>query len=172
MKASFFHWRIGRVHCYSLFPYNDTIRSLIYQFKGCGDFELSSTFFSYVLPFLRIRFHDYVIVPAPSSQSHNETRGFNQVEAIAGHLGLPIACCLTKEGESKQSDLPLRERGKVNQSIHLKEGFRLAGKKLLLLDDVYTTGNTVKACLRNLAKTRPKKMVVLTVAKTLKRSPP
>lgn len=168
MDASFYKWKIGKVNCLSIYPYAGKIRNLIYQFKGCGDIELAKTFIPYLEPFLKIRFRGYCIVPAPSSKSRDEIRGFNQVEEIAKRLGMPILNCLEKEGDSKQSSLNKEERKKVGKFIHLKKGWRIKGKKVLLMDDVYTTGSTIKACIKRLEGGGAKKIEVLAIAKTMK----
>ena len=171
MDASFFRWSVKGVPCMAIYPYENDVRSRLYQFKGCGDLELSPTFFSFIASFLKLRFRDYVVVPVPSTENHDQARGFNQVEEMAKELGLPVVSCLRKDGNEKQSDLSLKERSLVGRWIRLEGGLGLKGKKILLLDDVYTTGHTIKVCLAKLRSLHPKKMAVLTMAKTLKRSP-
>ena len=146
-------FKVGDVKAMALYEYSEAFRSALYQLKGCGDIELAKSFLSYFLPVLKLTFHGYVIVPAPSSKSHDERRGFNQVVEIAKPLGLPIINVLAKDEVEKQSSLSRELRLEV-------------GKHIRLLDDVYTTGSTVKACLRLLKLAKPKRLRVLVVAKT------
>lgn len=151
----------------SLYFYNEQIRTLLYRFKGCGDYELKDIFFAYQAYWLSIRFRGYLLIPVPSSKSHDEARGFNQVEAMCGCLRLPICRYLEKRVEAKQSDLSAKMRREVGKYMAYVGPTSLKGKKILLVDDVYTTGSTAKACLRLLLKNKPKKIFFLAMSKTL-----
>ena len=159
-------WKEGEVDCLALYDYNEAVRSTLYQFKGVGDIELASVFFAYPLPILRWLYHGYTLVPAPSSPSHNEARGFNQVVEMGKVLGLPILQALVKDEGAKQTDLSAEERTVVGKMIHLSSTKAVKGKKILLLDDVFTTGSTARACLRLLLKAGAKKVRLLVMAKT------
>ncbi len=161
----FEEWREKDVSFLSIYPYS-AVKEALYQFKGCGDYELKDVFFFYPLDYLRIRYRGYVVVPVPSSKSHNEERGFNQVVEMARPLGLPILDVLEKTAEVKQSDLTAAERKEVWRVLAIKKRGLLKGKKVLLVDDVFTTGSTVRACLNLLRKEKPRKLAVLTMAKT------
>ena len=153
--------------CLALYFYNETIRTLLYQFKGCGDYELKDVFFAYPRHSLRLRFRGYHVVPAPSSRSHNEKRGFNQVQAMCECLQLPMLDCLEKTVDAKQSDLSAKERKKIGKYLAYRGPASLSDKKILLVDDVFTTGSTARGCLKLLASHHPKKLAFLTMAKTL-----
>ncbi len=159
-------WKEGKVKCLALYDYNEKIRNTLYRFKGCGDIELKDVFFAYPINVLKLIYHGYVVVPAPSSASHNEERGYNQVIEMCKILKLPILNILLKTKESKQSDLSFYERQKVNKIIALKEKVDLSTKKILFVDDVFTTGSTTRACLNLLEKLHPKKLSCLIMAKT------
>ncbi len=162
-------WKEKTVHCLAFYPYEEKIRELLYQFKGCYDVELAGVFFDYQRRYLSLRFRGYVIVPIPSSSSSNEARGFNHVIEMAKSIGLPILPLLKKNCDFKQSDLSLEERKKVGDNLSLISKKSLEGKKILLLDDVYTTGSTIRACLNLLSSLKPTKLRVLVMAKTKKK---
>ena len=166
MKPKWHTGKIAGCRLYWLYFYNDTIRSLLYQFKGCGDYELKDVFFAYQRAFLRAKFHSYVLVPAPSYHERDEARGFNHVAALFSCLGLPMMDCLIKTENIKQADLHLEERKQIGRYIQLTDDHHLCGKKLLLVDDLVTSGSTIKACIKLLRKCRPKKIVVLTMGRT------
>lgn len=157
---------VDGVKALALYEYSDAFRSALYQLKGCGDIELAKSFLSYCLPSLKLYFRGYSVVPAPSSKSHDERRGFNQVVEIAKPLGLPIINALAKDEVEKQSNLSSELRRQVGEHIRLRDGVSVRGRKVLLIDDVYTTGSTVKACIRLLQGAKPKSLRVLVVAKT------
>ena len=169
MKPVFFRWKVGDIPCLSIYFYNAEIRTLLYRFKGCGDYELKDVFFAYLSFWFPLRFHGYTLVPAPSSKSHDEARGFNQVQAMCQGLGLPIAHYLEKRVEAKQSDLSAQQRKEVWKYMAYVGPSSLRGKKIMLVDDVYTTGSTAKACLSLLKARGPKKLVFLAMSKTLRK---
>lgn len=160
-------WKEAGADCLALFDYNEAVRSTLFQFKGAGDIELASVFFSYQLPILRLLYHGYTLVPVPSSPSHNEARGFNQVEEMGRCLGLPMVKALVKDEGMKQTELSGQERAAVGKMIHLVKKITIRGKKILLVDDVFTTGSTARACLKLLSQAGAKKLKLLVAAKTI-----
>ncbi|MCQ2742865.1 MAG: hypothetical protein MJ239_06200 [Bacilli bacterium] len=151
----------------SLFPYDEVIRSHLFQFKGCFDYELGEIFLSRASAYLKILFHGYSIVPAPSFWLKDEKRGFNHVEKMFDVLGLPMIRAIIKTEDIKQSDLSSRERTTVSRRLAWIPGVDIKGKKILFVDDVYTTGSTVKACLKMIKDHHPKGIKVLVMSKTV-----
>lgn len=149
----------------AVYPYHQAFQSLLYQFKGCGDIELASVFLERTIWFLKIRYFSYVIVPVPSSPQHDEARGFNQVVEVCRTIGLPISRSITKPFEHKQSDHNKKERENVGKFLRFDEKKPVEGKKILLVDDVYTTGSTVRACIKMLKAHGAKKIAVLLLSR-------
>lgn len=151
----------------ALFPYNQAIRSTLYNFKGCFDYELKDVFFAYQLPYLKLLYRGYYVVCAPSSEAHNAERGFNHVQEMAATLALPQLDLLAKKTDVKQTTLSYEGRQKVGDNIIWKGDKNiLRGKKILFVDDVYTTGATARACLAMLKEGHPLKLKALFMAKT------
>ena len=66
----------------------------------------------------------------------------------------------------EQSKLKKEERQKNIQNVYeLKNKQILKNKKILLIDDIYTTGSTVNECCKILRQAEPKSIDVLTIAK-------
>lgn len=99
------------------------------------------------------------IVPVPLSTSHLLRRGFNQAVVLASPLAesfdLPLyPLALKRKGAMPQVGLGLADReknvrGAFTEGRDLK---RVSGKRVLLFDDVYTTGATVRECCRALKR--------------------
>ena len=158
-------FKIGDINAYHLYFYNDFVKENLYQFKGCFDIELAPTFLEFYIPFLRIKYFGYTIIPAPSFSESDDERGFNHVVKIFSYLKLPILSCIEKTKKIKQSDLSSDERKNVKD--YLKINFvDITKKKILIVDDVYTTGSTIKAMIELVQSLHPKKIKVLVMSKT------
>jgi len=114
---------------------------------------------------LRLRFKGYVIVCFPSNKEDDEIRGFNHVEEIFRQLKLPYAHVLRKKVSFKQSDLSKEEREKVASKIEGYDLDSIRHKKVLLVDDVMTTGSSLKAGISILKGANPRKIKVLVLSK-------
>jgi predicted amidophosphoribosyltransferase len=103
-------------------------------------------------------------------------RGHNQAELIARplarHLRLPCRSYLlvrTRPRPDKLS-LTLRERWRsVRGAYAIREGTRVDKRRILLVDDVMTTGATLDACSRALRRAGASSVAALTVARALPR---
>jgi ComF family protein len=120
-----------------------------------------------------------LVVPVPLYRSKRRERGFNQAELIARAAlkGEPFCCEL-------RSDVLERTRPTVAQigltrpqrienirgAFRVPHLNRVAGRVVLLVDDVLTTGTTASECARVLRKAGAEKVWVATVARTLKES--
>ena len=156
---------VNNIQATALFEYSGYMKDAIYKYKGYYDFEMSRVFLEYDLMDLKIRYEDFIVVPAPSTEESISKRGFNHVVEIYSHLGLEIADCLEKTNLSDQKEKDFVGRKKIVGTLRLKDGYHFQGKKLLLVDDVYTTGSTIKAMIETLSKQKPRKMEVLVIAK-------
>lgn len=152
----------ARVH--SFFPYQDDIISLIYQFKGCYDIALAPIFFAYDSFFLKIKYKDYILVAAPSTESSNIERGFLHVEEMFSFFDRPFCRMLRKDVDFKQADLHKEEREMMVKNISRCLDPPLENKKVLLVDDIITTGSTISRCVDLINELHPKKIEVVTLA--------
>lgn len=159
-------FKVGPFKARALYEYNEKIRSLLFQFKAAGDIELGPLFIDRQLPLLKLIYHGYVMVPAPSYAAKEEKRGFNHVEEMWKPLGLPIVRCLMKTMDVKQANLGLTERKSVGDVIAFSKDKSVLGKKALFVDDVITTGSTALACASLLKKHGARKVRILVMGRT------
>ena len=157
---------IDDVKCFHLYFYNEKVQELLYQFKGCKDYELRTVFLEYYFTYLNLKFKGYEIIPAPSSKKSDEERGFNHVEEIFKILNLKMNKCIHKTKQRKQADLTTKEREKIGKYLVIDD-VDLKNKKVLLVDDVYTTGSTIKAMIKLVKEKGAKKVKVLLMSKTI-----
>jgi competence protein ComFC len=114
-----------------------------------------------------------LIVPIPLHPARERTRGFNQAEVIAkltaDYLKLPVVKVLKRVRKtSPQIDLPkeLREENVKNAFDLIDKSVSIKGKSVILVDDVYTTGATMKEAAKVLKKNGVKEIKFLVLAKT------
>lgn len=111
------------------------------------------------------------LVPVPLHPARRAERGFNQAEELARRLarrrGLRVWQPLARLRRTEtQANLRRSERLRnQNGAFGAKSGFDASGMRLLIIDDVFTTGATVNACARVLAKGGAACICALTVAR-------
>ncbi len=166
MEPKFIKFRVDNHKATSLYDYNPFIRKLIYQYKGCYDYELHQVFLDRYAKEIKLRYFDRVIIPIPSYQNEDEQRGFNHVIETFKSIGLNMLNILEKTEKHKQALSSFKQRKEVYKYLELKSYPDLNKKKVLIVDDVYTTGSTMKSAIHLIEKLNPKKIDVLVVAKT------
>lgn len=166
MEAKFIHFKSDRYDALSIYDYNPFIRKLIYQFKGCYDYELCDVFLHDFYRTLKLLYSNRVIIPIPSYKNDDELRGFNHVMEIYNKMGLVVLVILEKTEKHKQAISTVNSRQEVYKYLAIKNQIDLSNKHVLLVDDIYTTGATMKSAITLVEKLNPKSIKVLVVAKT------
>jgi ComF family protein len=155
-------------------PADKAVLSLVHQFKYHGRRELAP-----VLAELMVRAgiidrdlagYD-VLCPVPLFRTRERERGFNQSTELASCIetasGVPLVAGLLARVQStrEQAKLPaeLRRRNLL-ESFAVPRASLAAGKSIVLVDDVITTGSTVAACIRALRESGVDRVLVVAVA--------
>ena len=167
----FINFKTNGYKALSIYQYDEGVKSLLYQLKGCFDIELASIFLERYCNYYRLMFQGYILVPIPSFQLDDEMREFNHVIEIFSFLKLPIEKAIVKTEHFKQADHNRNERKEIGKYLELVEGVNLTGKKVLVVDDVYTTGSTMKAAIKLVEKLHPKDIKIMVMSKTKDISP-
>lgn len=126
----------------SLYQYNQAMASYFSLYKFQGDYLLRKVFTKELTVYFK-QWTDYAIVPIPLAPKRLEERGFNQVSALLEEAGISYCNLLGKKDIAKQSDKTRKERLKLTQPFYLIEENCLP-EKILLVDDIYTTGATIQ----------------------------
>lgn len=159
-------------HIY-LFAYEGIIKELIMDIKFKNQYEIISTFAKIMIDFIKFFKFDnsWTITFVPSTKSKQNERGFNQSELLAKQISnrtkMPFLATLFKKnithtqvglgGEERR--LNLIDSFTLNNEINLPA-------KLLIIDDVYTTGTTLNECAKVLKNNNVKTVVGLTIARS------
>ena len=161
-------------HLY-IFMYSDIIRKILIDYKFNDRSYLYKTFIKFLLKNEKsvefIKSYD-IIVPVPLNKKRKKERGYNQSELIARELSnetniqMVKDCIIKVKNVEAQSSLNKEERQKNIQGVYeLINTKDLDGKKVLIIDDVYTTGSTINECSKVLSKAHTSKIGALTIAK-------
>lgn len=115
-----------------------------------------------------------VVVPVPLHQGRLRWRGFNQAAllaaAIAGKIGcrLDVSALLRTRATSPQTSQDKRQRRlNVRGAFAVPRPHRIVNRRVLLVDDVMTTGATVDECARSLLAAGARRVDVLTLARVV-----
>lgn len=111
-----------------------------------------------------------VVTPVPMTGAKVWKRGFNQSELVARVLAARLGCeyrnLLAEKGSSRtQKDLQYRDRFINILGRYAPRGGAMRGRKVLLVDDVFTTGATLNECARVLRDAGAVKVFAVTVAR-------
>ncbi len=94
--------------------------------------------------------HDLVI-PIPLTRRRLYTRGMNQSALLAARIALPLAPAVLRRSPGAKSQVGARgvaRRAQVEGSFILAQPRAIEGRRLLVVDDVVTTGSTAKEAVR------------------------
>ena len=158
----------------SFASYENTLRALIQRFKYDGFRPLSKPlgrFLQEAVEQLSVQHFD-LIVPVPLHRNRLRLRGFNQSELLAAQVArlrkIPLGTkdCMRVRDTPPQTGLRAAERRRnVSGAFEVTQPERIKGRRVLLIDDVLTTGATASACAEALQKAGARGVWVATLAR-------
>ena len=154
---------------------NSIVRDLIHRFKYSGEFHLRQLLANWLEEALsdpRISQEPFdALVPVPLHATRIRERGYDQiaalVEVVAKRSHRPVWSCLRRSRYTEsQTRFSRKERlQNLRNAFELRKGTSVLGKRLLLVDDVLTTGSTLDECARILKAHGAKSVRAITVAR-------
>lgn len=112
-----------------------------------------------------------LIIPIPLHTEKYQLRGYNQAELIANGLsevtGIPVMNQILKRGKNTISQTKFSRENRfqnVNNAFVIQHPEKIAQKRILLLDDVITTGATLESAGLKLYENKIKSLSILTLA--------
>lgn len=154
--------------------YGGVLKDLILKFKYKSDFTagdiLTELLEEYIVK--NFDYKEYIITYVPLSKKSKKARGFNQCEymarKIARDLSIETLEVLVKQKETEeQKKLKRDERYEnIKDAFRLKKGIEVKNYRIILIDDVTTTGATLKEVYKLLKKFEVKDIKLLTLAKS------
>ena len=139
---------------HALYRYDATFHDLMVSYKRRGDYAMREILQELCYEYLNKNKYDYY-APVPTSPEHQMRRQFDTISAIYGDI-LPLTPVLIKkEGSHAQGEKNKEERLKTPQGFlidkNINIGENIQTGKVLILDDIYTTGRTLyhaRDCLK------------------------
>ncbi|MBU6141956.1 hypothetical protein KGO95_02435 [Patescibacteria group bacterium] len=157
--------------------YDEAVKSSVHQFKYRRWTSVMSVFAPLIETYLdRCGLHesDALIVPIPLHPSRLRDRGFNQAaliaRVVAHKLGAPLRPELLKRvrqthAQAELTDWQARAENLAN-AFSVPDGVSFENKSIILVDDVYTSGATMRDAARALRAAGARKIIAFVVAKT------
>jgi len=165
--------------------YEEGMMTVVHRLKYKSKIQLAHPFgmLMFIL-FCRIWNEDPVdiVIPVPLHRRRLKSRGFNQAYLLVKdwpryslisnkpefEFRISGDILIRTRWERPQTGLNRKERmAAIQGAFAVKKPFLAAGKRILLVDDVHTTGATAEACAEALTKAGALKVDVLTLARTL-----
>ena len=147
----------------SLFTYNEAMKEYFSQYKFQGDYVLRFVFAKAAKKAVKM-FKEHTIVPIPVSIEKFQVRGFNQVQGILDAANLSYRDVLEKKDTLAQSSKTREDRLQTQQAFKIKNGVDLPDK-ILLVDDIYTTGKTLQLAKQILLEAGVKEILTFSIAR-------
>lgn len=149
----------------SAVSYNDTAKEIVHRLKYSDRVSLAGP----MARLLKELLHDFSgdsVVPVPLHKIRERERGFNQAELIAEKLGLRVEKHLVRRRKKTPTQTGLsRAARRRNLSAAFELQGDVRGKRVILVDDVLTTGATVNEISRVLKRGGAERVEVLTFAR-------
>lgn len=166
-----YHWARAALAYDSSQPSHPLVRA-IQHYKYDRDVSLAPALTRLLLQNLPAEAAPEVIVPVPLHPERLRWRGFNQAlllaRGVAQHLHCGVATRALRRTRPTTPQVGLGEserRRNVRGAFAVHDPAALAGRAVLLIDDVLTTGATVNECSRSLLRAGASSVQVLTLAR-------
>jgi ComF family protein len=156
--------------------YDDLSRGLAIRLKYGRKVAIARTMARYMAPLVGSS-TDLLLVPVPLHRTRLWQRGFNQSALVARELSRrlkvpanPVALRRSRRTPPLKGMSPLQRRKTVAGAFHVADKAAVAGKTVILIDDVLTTGSTAEACARTLQRAGAARVELITRARVVRPS--
>ena len=126
----------------SLYHYNEAMKDYIHRYKFMHDVVLAHVF--------RAQLHAHlanvaaIIVPVPMHEQNVKKRTFSHLDEILRAADLPFEQFLTKTTTETQIGKTREQRMNSERLFEVIENKKIRNKAIIIVDDIYTTGTTIK----------------------------
>ena len=161
-------------HNRAIGSYDGSLRAILHAFKYDGCRSLSRGLGSHLAAASAdILSVADIVVPVPLHHRKQRARGFNQARELAEELGMPVFDVLKRTRSTpSQTGLAASERREnMGRAFALRRNVDVAGLRVVLVDDVSTTGATLEACAEVLRAGGASDVSAVTAARVVSQLP-
>lgn len=167
--------RIARTR--AALAYDDISRGLAIRLKYGRKVAIARTMARYMAPLVVQDGSERILVPVPLHRTRLWSRGFNQSALVASELARrlelqsdPFVLRRIRRTPALKGMSLLQRRRTVAGAFRVTDRSRIAGKTIVLVDDVLTTGSTAEACARALERAGAARVELVSWARVVKPS--
>jgi len=158
----------------TLYAYLPPLQDAICLFKYRGRVSLASALSRLMIDRLPPLDPVDLVIPVPLHARRLREREFNQslllADSIARHIQTPLSFSNLVRVAASPAQTTLSRKGRLKNlrgAFSLRDPASIVGKRILLIDDVFTTGTTINECAKTLRKARSGDVWALTLARTV-----
>ncbi|TCO76474.1 ComF family protein [Marinisporobacter balticus] len=158
---------------FSCVEYDDYTKKLVHKLKYKNDRYLSYHMAEMMIEKLQKQGVEDIdlIIPTPLHKKKERKRGFNQAYLLAKYIGKAMNLKVDRKSLIKAKETQSQNQlSKDERKNNLKDAFYVVSKdafkdkKILIIDDVYTTGSTMNACSEEILKAKPRGIFIMSFA--------
>lgn len=128
--------------------YRGLPKDLVWRLKSSGAQATSKTMAKHMAPLIAADID--LIIPAPTATVRVRQRGYDQALLLARQLsklsGIPWASCLVRDSQAHQVGSDKQNRlQQLQTAFRVNNAYLLSGARVVVIDDVITTGATIEA---------------------------
>lgn len=147
----------------ALYKYNDEMKEFINSYKFTGDYRLRRMFQKdFERELIKT---DKLVIPIPVSSETMQDRSFNQVTGLIENIKYWDVLAVNLNQKTQQSHKNRLQRIKSDQIFIIKSSMRdeIKNKNIIIVDDIYTTGTTIRKAAKILLDNGAKSVEGLTL---------
>lgn len=136
--------KVQDVKVFVFYVYNRFLEGLLFQYKEGRDRALAHVFFDEIRTYIERTYRRHTLILMPSSMEKTRERGFYPMAEMLEGIRMNKLCPFLKTDNIKQSAQRFVQRTRIQEHIVLNPHVILPEGPLLLIDDVMTSGSTMR----------------------------